>query len=110
MPKYSETKLDDNNVDNELKKLSETIGVAINKDNYSRFVHKLDNQFTCQKHTLGFDEWIALNVQDKNHPLYDPNYKPIYQRGEIAYEFKNGFIVLHLDIPIQRSYATISKQ
>ena len=90
--RYSNVFLTDTNFDDELEKLSEIVGIHFN--NYDSFVESLDNKFMCQTHTLGFEEWIISGV----YPSVGSDYKQAYQKGKLAYEFANGFIIFDFEI------------
>lgn len=87
--KYSNVILTDDNFDTELEKLSE----IIHFNNYDSFVDKLDDKFKCQTHPLGFEEWITYIT----YPSMGADCKQAYQKGELAYQFSNGFIVLNYE-------------
>lgn len=89
---YSEVILTDENFDIELEKLSEIIGIHFN--NYDNFIERLDDKFRCQKHPLGFEEWITSGT----YPSIGSDCSQAYQKGKLAYQFGNGFIVLDFEL------------
>lgn len=88
--RYSEEILTDDNMDEEVEKLAELIGLPYS--NYEKFVKTLDEGFNMQTHDLGFEEW--LNMQT----VPNSTGSQAYQRGFLAYEFANGFIVFHFEL------------
>jgi hypothetical protein len=90
--KYSEVILTDDNFDTELEKLSEIVGIHFN--NYDNFVEKLNNNFKRQTHPLGFEEWITYSI----YPSIGSDCSQAYQKGKLAYQFGNGFIILDFEI------------
>lgn len=90
--RYSDVILTDDNFDEEIEKLSEKIGIPF--ANYDGFVKKLDKGFVCQEHDLGFAEWIF--VENKCTPGSESS----YQKCQLAYEFGNGFIIMHNEEPV----------
>jgi len=90
--KYSDVFLTDDNFDDELEKLSEVVGVHFH--NCDGFVENLDAKFKCQTHPLGFEEWIIAG----SYPCVECDCQQAYQKGKLAYEFGNGFIVLNFSV------------
>lgn len=88
---YSDTILTDDNFDEEIEKLSEIIGIHFN--NYDSFVTKIDDSFSCQTHEKGFEEWIKCGV----YPNKGSDYTQAYQKGYLAYEFGNGFVIFKFE-------------
>lgn len=90
--KYSEQFLTDDNFDEELEKLAELIGIP--HTNYEKFEKELDSKFKEQTHSLGFSEWLKSGIYS------NPNSLDIYEKGFLAYEFANGFIIFNFDLLI----------
>lgn len=88
---YSQTILTDSNFDEELEKLCASVGV--NPSSYNSFVDKLDDNFELQMND-GKEEWIRSRVV----PNIGSDYRQAYQKGQIAYEFGNGFIILDFEV------------
>lgn len=88
--KYSNVILSDDNFDEELEKLCDSLKVPY--DRYLDFVEKLDNTYSKQNNSLGFEEWVNQKVKPHYNPMGNV-YPHIY--GKLAYEFANGFIVLY---------------
>ena len=90
--KYSNIILTDDNFDEELEKLCDFARVST--DTYNSFVEKLSNKFRLQYNNEK-EEWIN-NVGV--YPSKGSDFKQAYQRGQLAYEFVNGFIILDYEV------------
>lgn len=90
--KYSNIILTDDNFDEELEKLCDF--TKINTDSYSSFVKELPDEFKLQYNDEK-EEWIN-NIG--SYPSKGSDFKQAYQRGQLAYEFENGFIVLDYEV------------
>ena len=90
--RYSEEILNDDNFDEEVEKLAELIGIP--HTNYETFVEKLDDNYKKQTHDLGFEEWLKSEIYPSSSGL-EAN-----ERGFLAYEFGNGFVVFNFDFLI----------
>ena len=89
--KYSNTILTDDNFDEELEKLCSKIN--INYIEYESFFKKLPKDFTLQNNN-GIDEWISYSI----NPDFSSDCKQAYQKGYLAYEFGNGFMVFNFEV------------
>jgi len=89
--KYSNVILNDDNFDEEFEHLCEIVKLPYSS--YENFIDKLPNHYTKQIHSNGFDEWICC----KTIPNKGSDFKQAYQVGTLAYEFKNGFIILNFE-------------
>lgn len=90
--KYSNIILTDDNFDEELEKLCDFR--KINTDYYNSFVKKLSDEFLVQYNNKK-EEWIN-NIGI--YPNKGSDFKQAYQRGQLAYEFGNGFIILDYEV------------
>lgn len=89
--RYSDTVLTDDNFDEEIEKLAELIGIP--HTNYEGFVEKLGDSFTLQTgENTNSEEWIKSSTYPGNDGM------TAYQKGYLAYEFGNGFVVFNFDI------------
>lgn len=79
--RYSEKVLTENNFDEEVERIYKEIGEGIIE--YNSFIEELDKQFTKQTNN-GKEEWIRWTFSSDSQ----------CQKGQLAYEFKNGFIVM----------------
>lgn len=92
--KYSETILTDDNFDDELEKLLNTIGEC--GIEWDTFVDKLDDSFEKQENDLGFEEWIKTTKGlHMDISAMHAGISQACKEGKIAYEFGNGFIILN---------------
>ena len=89
--KYSNTILTDDNFDEELEKLCSKIN--INYIEYESFFKKLPKYFTLQNNN-GIDEWISYSI----NPDFSSDCKQAYQKGYLAYEFGNDFMVFNFEV------------
>jgi hypothetical protein len=90
--KYSNIVLTDDNFDEELEKLCDF--VKINTDSYNSFVKTLSYEFIIQ-YNEEKEEWINNNGV---YPSKGSGFKQAYQRGQLAYEYGNGFIILDYEV------------
>ena len=88
---YSQTILTDSNFDEELEKLCTSVGA--NQSSYNSFVDKLDDGFELQMND-GKEEWVRSRVV----PDIESDCRQAHQKGQLAYEFGNGFIVLDFEV------------
>lgn len=84
---YRDVLLTDDNFDEELEKLCEFTGLDLGS--YNSFVHKLDDDFSLQMNNSK-EEWIHHKTLSNK----GSDFKQAIQKGQLAYEFRNGFIVL----------------
>jgi len=99
--KYSNTILTDDNFDEELEKLDEILGGTVSTKldsdlGYDTFVENLDDSFTKQQFKHGdliFEEWVKCGV----YPNPNANFKQAVQKGKLAYEFGNGFLIINFE-------------
>lgn len=89
--KYSNVILTDENFDTEIETLATIIGIPFTK--YENFVEILPSGFTCQTHEKGFEEWICFETV----PSFSSDCASAYQKGYLAYEFGNGFIIFNFE-------------
>ena len=88
---YSEAIVTDDNFDKELEELCELM--ECDPNSYNSFIEKLDDNFSLQINN-GKEEWIcSKNVSNKGS-----DFKQAYQKGQVAYEFGNGFIVIDYEV------------
>lgn len=88
--KYSNTILTDDNFDEEIEKLASVIGIPF--VNYEGFVDTLTPSYKCQIHEKGFEEW-AMCVTCPSVGTAEA-----YQKGYLAYEFGNGFVIFNFEV------------
>lgn len=88
---YSSIVLTDDNFDDELEKLCASIKLNLNSSN--SFVDKLEEDFELQNNN-GKEEWIRCETI----PNISSDCRQVYQKGQLAYEFANGFIVLDYEV------------
>ena len=96
--KYSKAILTDDNFDYEREKLEDKVGFdsdEFNKFAYSNFVEKLDDKFTLQFND-DLEAWIACG----SYPDKGSDFTSVIQKGQLAYEFGNGFMVFDYEIVI----------
>lgn len=91
--RYSDVNITDDNFDNELKKLLGIIGEC--GIWYDEFVEKIDNSFSMKTHDLGFEEWVESYGLKPDISAMNAGVYQTCERGRLAYEFGNGFIVLN---------------
>ena len=91
--KYSNVILTDDNFDEELENLCEFAKVSI--CDYNSFVVSIEG-FKLQENNQK-EEWIKIHG---SFPDKGSDFKQAYQRGQLAYEFGNGFIILDYEILI----------
>ena len=89
--RYSNVILTDDNFDEELEKLCDFAGISI--DCYSSFVNNIED-FILQENNER-EEWIKVYG---SFPNKSSNYEQAYQKGQLAYEFYNGFIIFDYEV------------
>lgn len=90
--KYSSTILTDSNFDEELENLCKF--TKLSEDSYNSFIDNLDDNFKLQ-YNNNKEEWIKVFG---SFPSKGTDFKQAYQKGQLAYEFGNGFIILDYDV------------
>lgn len=88
--KYSNLILTDDNFDEELEKLCKKINIS--NTQYDSFESKLTKDFYKQNNE-GVEEWISYGV----FPKVCCGCIQAYQKGYLAYEFGNGFIIFNFE-------------
>ena len=89
--RYSQTVITDDNSDDELEKLCGIIGMHWNS--YEGFCKELPSGFTHQMNESGFSEY----VNSKTLPNKGSDFKQAFEKGVIAYQFDNGFMLLNFE-------------
>lgn len=89
--KYSNTILTDNNFDEELEKLCDKVNISHNE--YESFEEKLPKDFIVQDNN-GIDEWISYSI----NPDFSIDCIRAFQKGFLAYEFGNGFMIFNFEV------------
>jgi len=89
--KYSEEIVTDDNFDDIMEKLAETIGTP--HTNYNEFLDSLPCGFVEQEHDLGFSEF----VNSKTVHSIASDCRQACQIGIVAYEVGNGFITFNFN-------------
>lgn len=88
--KYSNLILTDDNFDEELVKLCKKINISHTQ--YESFEPKLTNDFHKQDNE-GIEEWISYKIL----PDFSYDCSQVFQKGYLAYEFGNGFIIFNFE-------------
>ena len=88
--KYSNVFITDENMDYELEQLCKKISISNN--NCEGFTEKLEDGYTKQQ-AEGFDEWIKCG----SYPNKGSDFRQAIQKGFLAYEFANGFLVFNFE-------------
>lgn len=89
--RYSNVILTDDNFDEELEKLCDFTGIPT--DCYNSFVDNIEG-FELQENNKK-EEWIKTYG---SFPDKGSDYRQAHQRGQLAYEFGNGFIVFDYEV------------
>jgi hypothetical protein len=87
---YSDKKITEDNLKEEVELLCERMGLHPNS--FNRFVDKLDGNFK-KRVSCSLDEWLKEETKKGDGFAFD---KP-YKRNEMAFEFGNGFVVLRFE-------------
>lgn len=90
--KYSNEILTESSFDKVLEDLCYKMGFSI--DAFNSFVECLDSNFKLQ-YNNGVEEWINVYGSYSNPKS---GYRIAYQRGQLAYEFGNGFVVMDYEV------------
>lgn len=85
--KYSNAIITDDNSDEEMEKLADQNEYGYNQ--FLGFYSNLDNKFTLQQNSKGYEEWVYMRVLP-NHSI--DCVAPIVEYL-LAYEFENGFMI-----------------
>ena len=100
MDSYSKVKITDDNMDNELERLCEIVGV--NTRNYENTLNKLPegfHKYPCvgkDNENLGFSCWMKSKVV----PNKGSDFSQAFEAGLIAFEFGNCFLVFKYEMII----------